>query len=350
MVNIPDVVVEHVPDTRSSGSWSGLRGHRAPVLGYILKRVAAGIATLIVASMLIFLSIQVLPGNVVEVVLGRNATPARVATVNAQLHLNQDLFHRYLTFIGNFVRGDFGQSTAGLVQGAHLQVSHVIGPAIRNSAILAAIVTLLFIPASLVLGYLSGRKPGSATDHVLSTTTLGIGALPEFLIGTVLIYYFFTQLAWLPPISSVRPGHSPLDHPKALILPVATLLLVSLAFGARLLRASIVEVRSQEYVAIARLNGYSESRIMWRFVLPNALVPSVQILAQQLQYLLGGIVVVESVFNYPGIGELLVRAIAVRDVQEIMVIATILSVAYVAINIIADVACVLLEPRVRTSL
>lgn len=350
MVSVPDVLVEQVPESRATRTGSLLGNHRLPVLEYVLKRVVAGIATLIVASVLIFLSIQVLPGNVVEVVLGRNATPARIAAVNAQLHLNQGLFHRYLTFIGSFLRGDFGQSTAGLVQGSRVQVGHVIGPAIKNSAILAVIVIVLFVPASLALGYLSGRKPGSATDHVLSTTTLAVGALPEFLIATVLIYFFFTRLNWLPPISSVSSGRSPIDNPKALVLPVATLLLVSLAFGARLLRASIVEVRSQEYVAIARLNGYSEGRIMWRYVLPNALVPSVQILAQQLQYLLGGIVVVESVFNYPGIGEQLVRAIAVRDVQEIMVIATILSVAYIAINILADVACVLLEPRVRTSL
>ena len=350
MVNIPDVLVEDEPDSTLSRGRSLLRSGRSPVVGYILKRVAAGIATLVVASVLIFLSIQVLPGNVVEVVLGRNATPARIAAVKSQLHLDQDLFHRYLTFIGNFVRGNFGQSTAGLVQGSRVQVGHVVGPAIKNSAILAVIVIVLFVPASLALGYLSGRKPGSATDHALSTATLAVGALPEFLIATVLIYLFFTKLQWLPPISSVVSGHSPLEHPKALVLPVVTLLLVSLAFGARLLRASIVEVRSQEYVAIARLNGYSERSIMWRYVLPNALVPSVQILAQQIQYLLGGIVVVESVFNYPGIGEQLVRAIAVRDVQEIMVIATLLSVAYIVINIVADVACVLLEPRVRTSL
>ena len=134
------------------------------------------------------------------------------------------------------------------------------------------------------------------------------------------------------------------------MLPGLTLLLVSLSFGSRLLRASVVEVLGKEYIAVARMNGFSTRRIYTRYLFPNALVPSIQILAQQTQYLLGGIVIVESVFNYPGVGQQLVRAVAVRDVQEIMIIATILSVAYIAINIIADIVCVLLDPRVRTSL
>lgn len=325
-------------------------GSRFPVLGYALRRIAAGLATLLVATFLIFASIQVLPGNVAQVVLGRNATPERLSRLEQQLHLDDGLVSRYWDYLHGFVTGQFGVSTAALVQNSRVTVSSVIRPEIRNSLFLAALVLVIFVPVSLVLGFAAGRRSGSATDHAISTTTLAVGALPEFLIGSLLVYLFFTRLGWFPPISSLPPGSSASDNLESLVLPVLTLLLVSLAFGSRLLRASIVDVLRKEYIAVARLNGYSNARIVVRYLFPNALVPSIQILAQQTQYLLGGIVVVESVFNYPGLGAELVRAISVRDVQEIMIIATILSVAYIAINILADLACVLLDPRTRTSL
>lgn len=326
------------------------RSSTFPLLLYVLHRLSAGVATLVVASILIFAAIQVLPGNVVEVVLGRSATPERVALLQATLHLDGNLVARYLSFAGRLLEGDFGQSTAALVQGNHVSVAEVVWPAISNSLILSGIVLLFFVPLAGVVGVACGLRPGGAVDHVLSNSTLAVSALPEFLIGAVLIFVFFSQLGWFPPISSVPEGGSPLSAPSALVLPVLTLLLISLAFGARQLRASVIEVMSREYITVARLNGIGEGRIVLRYLLPNALVPSVQILAQQIQYLLGGIVVVESVFNYPGVGELLVRAIAARDIQETMVIATLLSAAYIAINLMADIAGILLDPRVRTSL
>lgn len=349
MVAVQGAVTE-LPSPRRALAARFLPTTRFPVLAYALRRVLAGIATLFIASILIFGSIQILPGNVAQVVLGRSATPERVLLLEGQLHLNDSLVSRYFHYLGGFLSGNFGNSTAALVQGTHVSVSSVVGPALLNSLVLAVIVLALFIPLSLLLGFVSGRKAGSLTDQALSSTTLAIGALPEFLIAIVLIYFFFTQLNLFAPVSGIQPGQSALDAPSSMVLPGLTLLLVSLAFGSRLLRASVVEVLSKEYIAVARMNGVSTRRIYSRYLFPNALVPSVQILAQQTQYLLGGIVIVESVFNYPGIGQQLVRAIAVRDVQEIMIIATILSVAYIAINILADIVCVLLDPRVRTSL
>ncbi|MBV9830803.1 MAG: ABC transporter permease, partial [Marmoricola sp.] len=318
MVTIEGVVPEaHTPPRRRLVRVSA--GSRFPVLGYAVKRVLAGLLTLVIATFLIFASIQILPGNVAEVVLGRNATPERVAQLESQLHLSDSIWSRYVDYVHGFLTGDFGYSTAALVQGSHVKVADVVTTALANSLVLAGIVLVFFIPLSLLLGFVSGRRAGSAVDHVVSTSTLAVGALPEFLIGTLLIYVFFTQLGWFPPISSLAPGTSAMDNLNSLVLPVMTLLLVSLAFGSRLLRASIVDVLSKDYVAVARMNGVSEGRVNARYLLPNALVPSVQILAQQIQYLLGGIVVVESVFNYPGIGAELVRAISVRDVQEIMI-------------------------------
>jgi peptide/nickel transport system permease protein len=325
-------------------------GSRFPILGYAVRRILAGLLTLLIVTFLIFAAIQILPGNVAEVVLGKNATPDRVAALESQLGLDQSIWSRYLAYLRDFLTGDFGYSTAAQVQGSEVSVSHVVAPALTNSLILAGIVLLVFIPLSLLLGFVSGRRAASAYDHAISTSTLAVGALPEFLIGTLLIFIFFTKLGWFPPISSMDPGTGAFENLNSMVLPVLTLLLVSMAFGSRLLRASIVDILGRDYVAVARMNGVSERRINTHYLLPNALVPSVQILAQQIQYLLGGIVIVESVFNYPGIGSELVRAISVRDVQEIMIIATILSIIYIGINIVADIVCVILDPRVRTSL
>ena len=323
---------------------------RFPIIAHAVLRILAGIVTLVVASMLIFAAIQVLPGTVVQVVLGRGASPERVAHLESQLHLNDGLGSRYLSYVGGFVQGDFGQSTASIVQGSQVAVADVVWPAVANSLVLGGIVLLFFIPLAGAIGLISGLRPNALADQVLSNSTLAISALPEFLIGAILIFVFFTRLGLLPPISSVEEGASPLSNLPSLVLPVLTLLLISLAFGARQLRASIVDVMTREYIMVARLNGISEGRIILRYLLPNALVPSIQILAQQIQYLFGGIVVVESVFNYPGVGQSLVRAIASRDIQEIMIIATLLSIAYISTNIIADIVCMILDPRVRTSL
>lgn len=339
----------HADDSRI-GAARPFRIAHFPLLAYAVQRVLAGVGTLVVASALIFAAIQVLPGNVVQVVLGRNASPERVAQLEQQLRLNEGIVRRYFSYVLGFLRGDFGQSTASMVQGGQVAVADIVWPAIANSLVLGTIVLVVFIPLAGLVGLVSGLKPGGLVDHILSNSTLAISALPEFLIGTVLIFVFFLKLGWLPPISSVPDGGSPLDDPASLVLPGLTLLLISLAFGARQLRSSVAEVMTREYIAVARLNGVGEGRIILRYLLPNALVPSIQILAQQAQYLIGGIVVVESVFNYPGIGQELVRAIAARDIQEIMIIATVLSIVYIAINIAADIAAMLLDPRVRTAL
>lgn len=323
-------------------------GH--PLGTYIGRRVLAGIVTVFVASVLIFLAITVLPGNVIEIVLGKNATADRVAALTQQLNGGRPAWERYLRFLGNLVSGNLGYSTAGLVQGDETRLSSIVGPAVGHSAALAIITLILFVLMMLALGLFAGLKAGTARDSAISVTSLGISALPEFLIGTVLIEIFFDKLGWLPPISSIQSGNSVFSDPKALVLPIATLLLVSLAFGSRQLRASVAEIVSQDYVMTARINGYGETSIIRKYVLPNALAPSVQIIAQQMQYLIAGIIVVESVFNYPGIGRSLVNAISVQDTQEILVISTILATIYIAINVVADVVCVLLDPRVRTTI
>jgi peptide/nickel transport system permease protein len=322
---------------------------RHPVAGFVGRRVAAGLLTLLVASFLIFGAIQILPGNVASVVLGKSATPARVAAVRADLHLNEPLPQRYLTFVENLATGHFGNSSAALAQGLKLPVWSVIRTPLRNSVILASVTLILFVPICLLLGTTAALRAGRKVDHAISVPALVASAMPEFLVGTLLIVVFFTQLNLLPPVAEIGPGETPFTHPNALVLPVLTLLSVSLALGIRLVRASMVEVLRADYVRMARLNGQPERRVVVRYALRNALGPGIQAVAQTSQYLLGGIIITESVFNYPGIGSKLVQAVSLRDIQMIGVIAMILATTYVTINILADLAVMLVVPKLRTS-
>jgi peptide/nickel transport system permease protein len=336
----------HTPHRRAQAT-SFARRH--PIARFVVRRVAAGAASLIVASFLIFASVQILPGDVASVVLGRSATPARVAAIRQDLDLEAPLAKRYLTFVGHVVTGRFGNSSAALAQGRRLSVWSVIKTPLRNSLILAGLTTLLFAPLSLLLGTLAALRAGRAADHAISVPALVASAMPEFLVGTLLIVIFFTQLNLLPPVAEIGPGETPFSHPDALVLPVLTLLSVSLSLGVRLVRASMVEVLRADYVRMARLNGQPERRVVMRYALRNALGPGIQAIAQTLQYLIGGIIITESVFNYPGIGSKLVQAVSLRDVQEVGVIAMLLATTFIVINIVADLAVMLVVPKLRTS-
>jgi len=307
----------------------------------------AGLLTLFVASILIFIALTVVPGDVAEVVLGRNATPDRVADVRSQLHLDDSLPSRYWSWASGIATGDLGNSMASLAQGQVVPVSGVIKTPMRNSLILAGLTLLFFIPICLVLATWASLRAGRKADHAISTTSLAIGSLPEFLLGTLLIVIFFSELGWFPAVST---SETPLSDPKGLVLPILTLLAVSVAFGTRILRASMVEILREDYVAMARLNGIKERRVVMRYVLRNSLAPSIQALAQVAQYLIGGIIITESLFNYPGIGQVLVQAVLVRDPQVVSIVAIILAAIYILINILADLAVVFLVPRLRSEL
>jgi peptide/nickel transport system permease protein len=337
-----------VPSRTETGRTSPLAAH--PVLRFLIRRIGAGVLTLLVASVLIYAAVLVLPGNVIEVVLGRNGTPERIAAVKAELNLDQSAPERYYHWLTGLLTGHLGDSTAALVQGQTVHVSDAIGTPMANSLTLAAITLVFFIPLCLVLATFAALRASRASDHLISLISLALGSMPEFLIGTLLIVVFFSKLNLLPAVSTIQPGDSPLSHPNALVLPVLTLLAVCTAFGVRLLRASVVEVLRDDYVTMARLNGVRERRVIWRYVLRNALAPSIQVLAQTVMYLVGGIIIVESLFNYPGIGNTLVQSVLVRDPQMVSVIAILLAAIYITINIIADLAVVLLVPRLRTNL
>jgi peptide/nickel transport system permease protein len=326
-------------------------GGRHPIAMFLLRRSAAALATLLVASALIFLATNALPGNVAQVALGKYATPQRVALLDKQLDLNRPVIVRYGTWLVDALQGNLGQSAVELANGTpKAPVTAIIGTPLRNSAILAVGAFVLLIPLSLLMGTAAAIRAGRPSDYVVSYSALVVGSLPEFVVGTVLIAIFFTSLNVLPPVALVPPGASPLAHPTALVLPLLTLLSVSLAFSARQVRVGMTEVLRQEYVTTARLSGLKERRVLWRYALRNALAPSVQVFAQSLQYLFGGIIIVEALFSYPGIGQLLVQAVNERDVTLVAGITLVIAVVYIAINIFADLIVVFLVPKLRTGL
>jgi peptide/nickel transport system permease protein len=325
-------------------------GRRHPIVAFLVRRIAIGLVTLLAASLLIFLATNALPGNVAQVVLGKNATPARLAEYEKKLGLDKPILVQYGNWLSGLVHGDFGQSAVGLASGeSKAPISALIGTPLRNSMVLGLIATLLLVPLSLIFGTIAAVRARSRVDDAISYSALFLGSLPEFVLGTFLILVFFTQLNLLPPVALVAPGASPLDHPDALVLPVLTLLGVSLAFCVRQVRIGVLESLGQDYVASARLNGLRERRVVWGYAVRNALAPSVQSFAQTIQYLFGGIIIVEALYDYPGIGRLLVQAVQAQDVTEVAAIAIILAALYIAINIVADLIVVLLVPKLRTS-
>ena len=218
---------------------------------------------------------------------------------------------------------------------------------LRNTLVLAAIVVALMIPLSLLLGVAAATGVGRARDHAISLGSLAVVSLPEFILGSLLIVVFFSWLDVLPPVSLVSPGASPLARPEILVLPTLTLLGATLAGSTRMVRAGMLESLRSDYVQMARLNGLPERRVVLRYGLRNALAPAVQVFAQNVQYLIGGIIVVEYLFSYPGIGKELVDAVAIRDVRAVQSIAILVAAAYIAVNILADLIVIALVPKLR---
>jgi peptide/nickel transport system permease protein len=333
---------EQVPDVVPARARGGLRR-------FVLRRVAAGLITLVAASIIVFVGTTVLPGSPGAAVLGKAARPEVVAKIDHRLGWDKPPIERYLTWLGKVARGDLGDSSVGLAQGAaSAPVWQKIRGPLSNTASLALVTVLLLIPLSLVLGVTAGVYYGRWPDHVISTLTVAFVAMPEFVIGSLLTVVFFSVLDVLPPVSLVEPGTSPFLHPNVLVLPVLTLLIVLVPWTARLVRTGTIEVLESDYVETARLRGIPERTVLRRYVLRNALGPSVQIFALSVQYLFGGVIITEAVFSYPGIGKQLVDAVVGHDNTLIQAIALILAGLYILINIVADVVLVLLVPKLRT--
>jgi peptide/nickel transport system permease protein len=324
---------------------------RHPLARFVVRRLAQGLVTLLVASAVIFFATSVIPGSPATSILGHSANPQAVRVLDHRLGYDKPITRRYVDWLNDVVHGRLGDSAVVIAQGApKAPVWPTIRSPLANSVTLALVTTFFLIPISLTFGVLAGVKAGRWPDHLISVASLVFVSLPEFVVATILVTVFFVVFDLLPPVSVLPPGDWALTQPKILVLPVLTLLAVSVAWTVRLVRVGTIEVLKADYVQTARLHGISEPKVMRRYVLRNSLAPSIQIFALSVQYLFGGVIVTETVFGYPGIGKQLVDAVNSHDTTEVQAIALILATIYILINIFADLLVVLLVPKLRTQL
>jgi peptide/nickel transport system permease protein len=318
-----------------------------PLLKLILIRVGLGVLTLFLVSIVVFAATQALPGDTARAILGKEAAnKARYEALREELGLNKPVAQQYLNWLGGVVVGDLGNS---LVQDK--AVTELLSRRVANTAVLVLIAALLSIPISLLLGSLTALRRDTKFDVSVSIGSLSLAALPEFVIGILLILLFATQVFnWLPAVSRVDPEVPIYQQLDLFILPALTLTLAVAPYITRILRASTIEVLESEYVMMARLKGLPERLVLNRHAVPNALAPALQVTALNLAWLAGGVVVVEYLFAFPGIGSALVDAVANRDMPMVQAICLLIAAVYVLANLTADILTILVSPRLRTGL
>jgi peptide/nickel transport system permease protein len=311
----------------------------------LLRRIGLGILTLWLVSLVVFAAVIALPGDAATAILGKTATPERVAALRDQLHLNESVVTQYLQWLKGILTFDFGNSAA-----TQQPVTQILSDRVANSAFLVFVASIIAIPLSIVMGVWMAMKRDRAVDSVTSTVTLVLAALPEFVIGICLVLIFATGLFHiLPAVSLLAPGEKAWEDPQVVVLPAATLILAVVPYISRIMRGSTIEVLESEYVTMARLKGLPERQVIWRHAVPNAIVPAIQVTALQLAWMAGGVVVVESVFQYPGIGAALVDAVGNRDIVVVQTVTMLAAAIYVFLNLAADLATIMVTPRLRTA-
>jgi peptide/nickel transport system permease protein len=315
------------------------------LLWLVVRRVGVAVALALVISFLVYAATTVLPGDVAAAVLGRNASPEAVAALREQLGLDQPFLQRYVGWLGDLLRGDLGTSLAG----TRMPVAELIATPARNTIVLAGATLLILIPLALVIGVLSGVRQGRGLDRAAAGVSLTLTAVPEFVVGALLVIAFAVYLPVLPAVSLVSGDVHPLSVPEFLVLPVVTLVIAGAAYLIRIVRVSTIEAMTTDYVEAARLAGVPERRVVLRYAVRNSLAPTIQAVAATAQWLLGGVFVVEVLFAYPGIGNALVAAVQVRDIPVIQAVAMLLALAFILINLVADILTILADPRLRTA-
>lgn len=315
-----------------------------PIVRLIAGRILLSLLTLLIVSLIVFAVLEILPGAVATRILGRDATPEALELLRLKLGLNDPAPLRYLHWLGGLLSGDLGQSLV-----SSRPVDEILAPRIYNTVLLSAYAFLLYLPLTLLPALVQAIRRDRPVDHGLSVLTLVLLSMPDFLLATILLFTFVVLVPILPAISLVDHSSSALDYLRAMTLPAVTLAVVMAVYAVRMLRDNLIEVLDSDYVRMAELKGLSPRRVLLRHALPNALVPTLNVTALNLAYLVGGVVVVEKVFSYPGFGSLLVDSLQLRDLPVIETTVMIAALVYVAANLIADVAAILLNPRLRTA-
>lgn len=320
-----------------------MRAGMTVTLFLIAKRLGTAALTLLLVSMIVFTITSLLPGDAAEETLGRNATPEAVAALRTRLGLDQPAYLRYLHWLEGLLSGDPGRSMAN-----NLPVKDVIASRLPKSLLLATMTATVSVPLALMIGILSAMYRGSKLDRILSLLTLSMVAIPEFLVATLAVLVFAVKLRWLPALTLAPKYATAGDFLRAYAMPVMTLCFVVVAQMARMTRAAVIDQISRSYVEMAILKGVSPARAVLTHVLPNAIGPIVNAIALSLSYLLGGAIIVETIFNYPGIASLMVDAVTSRDMPLLQVCAMIFCSAYLLLVLTADVCAILANPRLRS--
>jgi len=333
---------------RPPESEGGVRWWQSPIAQMVWRRALLGILTLVLIAVIVYFATTVLPGDAATAILGTSATPARIAKLKAELGLEQPVLKRFVEWFGHVVRGDFGDSLSAHSGATRQAVTTQVNERLVNSVVLIGVTAIV----STLLGILAGMYAAFRRDGVFDTggsiVALIAAALPEFVVAIFVVMLFAVNVFdWFPALSLLPPGQSILSHLNMLVLPVLALVIVTTPYVFRMTRGAMIEVLDTDYVEFARMKGVSPRRIAFRHALPNALAPVIQVVGLNLLYLAGGIVLVEAIFSFPGVGLALVEAINGRDVPTIQYIVMLLAVFYVILNIVTDVGVLLVTPRRR---
>lgn len=325
-----------------------------PIRSMVVRRLLLGVGTLFFIAVIVYFATTVLPGDAATAILGQTATPARLAKVRAELGLDQPVLERFWHWLSNAATGDFGYSlgTAAPVgsrgQETHEAVTGLVNNRLWNSAVLIGVTAVVSTLLGILAGVYAAFRRDGFFDTVGSIAALVSSALPEFVVAIFVVMLFAVNVfTALPALSLLPSGASILSNPEMLVLPVVSLVIVVTPYVFRMTRGAMIEVLDTDYIEFARLKGVSPARIAFSHGLPNALPAVIQVVGLNLLYLAGGIVLVEAIFSYPGIGVALVEAINGRDVPTIQYIVMVLAVFYVILNIVTDVGVLLVTPRKR---
>jgi peptide/nickel transport system permease protein len=314
------------------------------IVRLLIGRIILSLLTLLIVSVIIFAIIEILPGDIATRILGRDATPQAIAILREKLHLDDPSIVRYLRWLSGMVRGDFGDALT-----SSRPISEIIAPRLFNTLLLSIYAFVIYIPLSLIPALIQASRRDRNVDHVISVINLVFLSIPDFLLGTLLLVTFSVALPILPAVSMVDESTPPLQFLRAMTLPALTLAIAMAIAAVRMLRDNLIEVLDSEYIRMAELKGLPPRAVLLRHALPNALIPTLNVTAINLGYLIGGVVIVEKVFSYPGFGRLLVDSLQLRDVPLIEATVLIAAAVYIGANLLADIGTILLNPRLRNS-
>ena len=310
------------------------------ILIMVAQRLALGLLTLFAVSLIIFLGVELLPGDITQAILGQSATPETVAAFRRELGLDLPPHERYVAWLGGIVQGDLGRSLAN-----KREISELMGVRLQNTLFLAFIAAFISIPLALVLGILAALYRNTLYDRAVNVFTLSSISFPEFFVAYILILVLAVQLGWFPSISNIGQELGFWDRVYRTILPALTLTLVVVAHMMRMTRAAIINLLASPYIEMATLKGLPRSRIIVKHALPNALAPIINVVVINLAYLVVGVVIVEVVFVYPGLGQLLIDAVRSRDIPVVQATGLLFAGAYILLNLTADVLSIVTNPR-----